>query len=121
MYDYRRLYPDTADSRAMSLARGRAQQHFAMDLSNALQQYGKNNNGQFPTDLSQLTSYFKSPVDDSVLQGWTILPGSSLPSEMQVEGDWVMTQKVPINAELDQRWVVGLKGVRTGRQWRTVP
>ena len=101
--------------------RGRAQQRLAIELSNALQQYGKNNNGQFPTDLSQITSYFKSPVDDAVLQGWAILPASSMPSEMQVEGDWVITQKVPINAELDQRWVVGLKGVRTGKQWGTVP
>jgi hypothetical protein len=91
-------------------------------LGNALRKYGNDNNGQFPTDLSQLTSYFKSPVDD-VLQGWMILPGGSLPSSMRMVGEpeWVITQKAPINAELDQRWVVAPNGIRTGREWGTVP
>jgi RNA polymerase sigma factor (sigma-70 family) len=120
MYDHHRIDPD--DSHAMSLARGRAQQLFASELGNALRKYGNDNNGQFPTDLSQLTSYFKSPVDD-VLQGWMILPGGSLPSSMRMVGEpeWVITQKAPINAELDQRWVVAPNGIRTGREWGTVP
>lgn len=109
-YDHSRIEPD--DSRAMSGARRKAQIHFAKsELSNALQQYGKSNNGQFPTDLSQLVPYFKSPVDASVLQGWAILPTSSLPAEMRVDGDWAITQKAPINAELGQRVVVGMKEV----------
>ena len=113
-------------SHAMSSVRGRAQISFASTiLWDALRQYGKDNSGQFPTDLSQLASYFKSPVDDSVLQDWTILRTSSLPSEMRVDEDWVITQKAPINAELDQRVVVGLKSAHLGAggttQWGPVP
>jgi len=109
-YDHSRIEPE--NSRAMSRARKKAQIHFAKsELGNALQQYGKNNNGQFPTDLSQLEPYFKAQVDASVLMGWQIVSTSSLPPEMRVAGDWVITQKAPANADLNQRVVVGMKGV----------
>jgi len=95
-YDHHEIDPDY--SRAMSSARSSAQSRFATSmLQDALRQYGKNNSGQFPTDLSQLTPYFISPVDDSVLQDWTILPGSSLPGTMRSDEDWVITQKAPVN------------------------
>jgi RNA polymerase sigma factor (sigma-70 family) len=115
------------ESEAMSVARMVAQAAFSQTLWLALRQYGQNNNGQFPTDLSQLTPYFSSSVDDSVLQEWTILPTSSLPSQMQAkmqsgtlgpglgpdtsafDQGWVITQSAPINADLDEREYVGLK------------
>jgi len=112
-YDHHRLDPD--NRLALSSARSKAQIDFAMRvLSNALGQYGKNNNGQFPTDLSQLAPYFKSPVHPSVLEHWAILPTSSLPAAVRVDEDWVITQKTPINAERDQRVVVGLKNMHLG-------
>jgi hypothetical protein len=76
-------------------------------LISALHQYAKDNKGQFPTTLSQLASYFDPPVDDAVLQGWAILPTTSLPSELRGDEDQVITQRAPI-AESDQRIVVGL-------------
>ena len=122
-YDRHSFDPDYR--RAMSTARSGAQIEFAMSvLSDALRQFGKNNNGQFPTDLSQLTPYFKSPVDDAVLQDWTILPGSSLPGAMRVQEDWVITQKAPVNAERDQRVAVGLKSMCLGSgagDWGPLP
>ena len=110
----------------MSSARNKAQIGFAIGaLSDAVRQYGKNNGGQFPSDLSQLAPYFKSPVDDSVLANWTILPTSSLPSGMRVDEDWVITQKAPVNAELDQPVVIGMKTSRLGHHgtnyWARVP
>jgi hypothetical protein len=113
----------------MSLARGEAQIRFGMSvLADALRQYGQNNNGQFPTDLIQLTPYFKSPVDDAVLQDWTILPKSGLPSGSREQEfwheDWVITQIAPINAERDQRCFVGLKSMGLGSgasDWGPVP
>jgi RNA polymerase sigma factor (sigma-70 family) len=122
-YDHHLIDPD--NSHAMSSVRGSAQMTFATPiLWDALRQYGKDNSGQFPTDLSQLASYFKSPVDDSVLQNWTILRTSSLPTAMRVDADWVITQKAPINPELDTRFVVGLKIVHLGKgttAWGPVP
>jgi RNA polymerase sigma factor (sigma-70 family) len=119
-YDHHRLDPD--NSYLLSSARSKAQIHFAHGvLDAALTQYGKNNQGQFPKDLSQLAPYFKSPADASMLQGWAILPTSSLPSQMRVEEDWVITQKAPVNAAMDQRIVLGMKnsrmGMRTTNDW----
>ena len=106
-YDHHRLDPD--NRHAMSSARTRARLNFAEGvLTSALHQYAKSNNGQFPAALSQLASYFNPPVDDSVLQDWTILPTTSLPSELRGDEDRVITLKAPINAEFDQRIVVGL-------------
>lgn len=123
-YDHHRLDPD--NSRAMSSARTKARIHFAKSmLINALHQYGNNNNGQFPTALSQLASYFNPPVDESILQDWTILPTTSLPSELRGDEARVITQKAPINAELDQRIVVGLTTWHLGtggtNDWVHVP
>ena len=123
-YDHHRIDPD--NRRVMSSARSGAQIRFAHRvLDHALQQYGRNNGGQFPSDLSQLAPYFKSPVDDSVLANWTILPTSSLPSGMRVDEDWVITQKAPVNAELDQPVVIGMKTSRLGHHgtnyWARVP
>jgi len=123
-YDHHRIDPD--NSRVMSSARSGSQIRFGMSILNdALEQYGKNNGGRFPTDLSQLAPYFKSPVDDSVLANWTILPTSSLPSGMRVDEDSVITQKAPVNAELDQRVVIGMKTSSLGQggtnDWVRVP
>jgi len=106
-YDYHRLDPDNRHT--MGNARTKARIHFAKSmLISALHQYARDNNGQFPTALPQLASYFNPPVDDSVLQDWTILPTTSLPSGLRGDEAQVITQKAPINAESDQRIVVGL-------------
>jgi len=81
-------------------------------FSFALRKYAQDNNGQFPTDLSQLKPYFKSPIDDAILQRYEILPASNLVSELQPGGDWVITQKAPVNAALDLRSAIGLTASR---------
>lgn len=112
---------DPDNRRAMSGVRSRAQINFSGMLFDALQEYGKKNNGQFPTAVSQLGPYFKSPVDDSVLQDWTILPTSSLASEIRVDGDMAITQKAPVDIEFDQAVAVSLMGTHMGmpgtNQW----
>jgi hypothetical protein len=109
--DHHRIDPD--ESRRMSNARHKAQMRFAKGaLSNALGQYGNSNNGQFPTELAPLAPYFKSPMDGSVLEGWVVVSTSSLPEDLRVSGEWAITQKAPINPELDQRCVIGMTVVR---------
>jgi len=101
--------------RALSFARSRAQVNFAFALDNALREYSKKNDNQFPDGPSQLKSYFESPVDDSVLENWAVVPVTNLPRGMQLNEDRVITQKSAINPNLDQRIVVGLRGLRLGR------
>lgn len=123
--------PDTEDGfrRVVSLARLTAQQNVVRDtLRPALQQYVLENNGQFPTDLPQLKPYFKSPVDDSLLAGWQILPAGklvNLRANLRNE-DWVITQRAPANAALDQRIIFSLKDVHSiadgpPGQWEVAP
>ena len=118
-----------ASRMSMSAVRNMAEFNFATRmLQPALQRYARDNNGRFPKDLSQLRSWFKSPIDDAVLQRWEILPVTNLVRELHVlvGEDWVITQIAPVNATLDQRILVGLGNVRpTGtvitNRWVRVP
>jgi len=119
--DYYRNGSDPDERQAMSSARSAAQVEFSMKLFEALQAYSKKNNGQFPGAVSELGPYFESPVDNSVLENWTILPTRSLASEIKVGGDWAITQKAPVDAEFDQAVAVSLMGTHLGmhgtNQW----
>jgi RNA polymerase sigma factor (sigma-70 family) len=98
--DYRRALGDlrnTAESAFISSA-----------LQPALKQYAQANNGQFPTDLTQLQQYFNPPVDDSVLQRWEVTPKSTMPNVGV--GDFIVTQVAPVDADYDNRYAVGLNG-----------
>ncbi len=106
--------------RAFSGLRNAAESAFVnSDLKPALTQFAQANNGQFPTDLSQLQQYFKSPVDDSVLQRWEITPHSTVPSVGV--GDMVITQIAPVDADNDNRYAVGLNGWGTSGHARLGP
>ena len=114
--------PETADEYrvAMSDVRAAAQHIFAdFKLHPALQQYAKDNNGQFPTDPSQLRPYFDSPIYDSILERYTILPASSLVSELRPGGDWVITQKAPVNEAHDWRTATSLTGTKQATPYAT--
>ncbi len=103
---------DNNFARAASNLRANAEGTVLGELSSALRKYAQDNNGQFPTDLSQLKPYFPSPIEDAILQRYGILPASSLVSELQPGGDWVITQTAPANPALDLRNAYGLNGSR---------
>jgi RNA polymerase sigma factor (sigma-70 family) len=120
------LETDEECRRAMSVVRANAQGSTLSSLDKALQRYGKSNDGQFPQDLSQLKPYFDPPINDEVLGRYTILPASNLVSEMRPGGDWVITEKAPINEVLDMRNAIGLKNWKMANQrvpnrWVLVP
>jgi hypothetical protein len=63
--------------KALSALRGSAKQEFATMVQGALGSYAQANNGQLPTDMSQLQPYFASSLDDSVAQRYEITqPGT---------------------------------------------
>ena len=105
------LDSETDCRQAMSALRDAAEQKFADMALKALQQYAQTNNGQFPTDLSQLQPYFESPIEDAILQRWEILPGDKV-GKLAWDHKWVIIQKAPVDEEYDGRWVIGLKGWR---------
>ena len=88
--------------------RGSVEDVFGEMANSALKKYIKANNGQFPANLSQLQPYFKSPVDDAILQRYGIVPASSIPSAKM--GDtWLIAQKAPVGNN-DSREVIGSEG-----------
>ena len=105
---------DTDDdlARAARILRANAENDVFAALWVALRKYAPDNNGQFPTDLSQLKPYFKSPMDETILKRYEILPSSNLVPELQPGGDWVITQAAPVNPSLDVRTACGLTGMR---------
>jgi RNA polymerase sigma factor (sigma-70 family) len=97
--------------KAMSITRTTAEGHIFHDvLQPALQQYIKDINGQFPADIAQLIPWFKTPLEDVILQRWTVVPKSLLAPDLQKQltEDWFITQKAPVNAALDQRYLQGV-------------
>jgi hypothetical protein len=115
--------------RAMSTTRQMAEENFVADLLRpALQKYVEESGGEFPTDVSQLKPYFKSSVDEAVLKRWSVLSKSNLVPSLraQLDEDWYITQKAPVDAALDQRILCGLKKVHSFADgppefWNVVP
>jgi len=74
--DMQRLETDKDLRRALSALRGIAKKGFAEMIRAALVSYAQANNGQSPTEISQLSTYFASAIDASVLQRYEIVqPG----------------------------------------------
>jgi RNA polymerase sigma factor (sigma-70 family) len=104
-------YPMETDEecrRCMSILRANAEGRTINQLTKALRAYGRDNQGRFPSDFSQLEPVSETPLNDGILQRYTIVPGRSLVPELQSAGEWVITEKVPINETFDGRWAIGL-------------
>jgi RNA polymerase sigma factor (sigma-70 family) len=100
----KQLETDADFSQALSALRDSAKREFATIVQGALHNYAEGNNGQLPTDMSQLQPYFASTVDDSVAQRYEITQpgtvsektgslidadGNYYSSRIQVSGDGV--------------------------------
>jgi RNA polymerase sigma factor (sigma-70 family) len=91
---------------ALATLRSSGETAFANMVQSALQNYSQANNGQFPTDLTQLQSYFNSPVDETILQRWEIVPAKDI-KYATITGDWAITQKaLPVDDVFDQRLAI---------------
>ena len=99
--------------RAMFILRANAELRPMEAMHRALRQYSQENGGQFPSDLSQLKPFLKTPLDDAILERYEIVPTSDLIPELQPGGDRAITQKVPVNEALDIRFAIGLTNVQT--------
>ncbi|MCI0541414.1 MAG: sigma-70 family RNA polymerase sigma factor [Verrucomicrobiales bacterium] len=95
--------------RALSALRSAGERKFASMLRKALKGYRQGNNGQLPTDLTQLQQHFDSPVDYAVLQRWEIAPASTIKS-LVLGGDVIITQKTPVDDVFDARIAIGPDG-----------
>jgi hypothetical protein len=99
------LESETGIRKALSAVRRTAKNNFASLASAAVVKHQDDNDGQFPTDLSQLLRYFKAPVDEAILQRYEILPAAAM--SLGLGGKWVITEKAPIDPDYDSRWSIG--------------
>jgi hypothetical protein len=76
-------------------------------LSGALREYTNANDGQLPTDVFQLKSYFDLPVDDAVLKRYEMLQAGRL---SDVRGKWLVTEIAPVDNEYDTRYYISTSG-----------
>lgn len=67
------------------------------------------NNQRFPTDISQLQSYFNPPLDPAIPQRYAVMPSSTVPN-VSMGGDWMVTQKAAVDGDYDTRFVIGPNG-----------
>ncbi|MCI0350640.1 MAG: hypothetical protein L0Z53_14545, partial [Acidobacteriales bacterium] len=96
--------------RALSSLRAAGENKFITTLLRpALKEYGRANNGQLPADLSQLQSYFKSPVDEAILQRWEVAPAETVKA-LGLGGDVIITQRAPVDELYDTRFGIGPNG-----------
>jgi hypothetical protein len=95
MTDFKK--PEDYDRSAVELLKFSAENKFGEFIQVALQKFSKTNNGQFPTDLSELQPYCDSNVEDMLRQLYEIKPASILPAsqvkEMNIQTDWVVIRK----------------------------
>jgi RNA polymerase sigma factor (sigma-70 family) len=116
-----KLETETNYRRALASLRSVATRAFGEMTFMALKQYMKASNGQFPTELSQLTPYFTSSIDSAILQRWVILPADTFGTRLNLGGDWVITQKAPVNEEFDSRCVIGPNSFTGGMSFNRLP
>ena len=104
------LVTDEDYRRAFASLRSAGENQFINLMYKALQDYLKESDGQFPSDLSQLKPYFETAPDEAMLQRYAIVPASSIPN-MKFGGDWLITLKDPVDVEYDSLWALGAKGL----------
>lgn len=100
-----KLETDADYRKALGEVRKRAEGYFTKQFQSALKDYMAVNNGQWPPDLDQLKAYFNPPVEDAVLDRWHIVPKSALPGR-EFAGEWVLTEKSPVDPAYDHRWTI---------------
>jgi len=103
------LDTDTDFRRAMGTVRSIAEDKFTTNLQPALRQYMAANNNQFPTGIAQLQPFFNPPIDPAILQRYEVAPASTVPN-VNMGGDWIITQKAAVDDEYDGRTVIGPGG-----------
>jgi RNA polymerase sigma factor (sigma-70 family) len=106
----KKLETDADYRRASAALRNAAESKFDVVYQQALQKYLDANNNQFPTDVSQLQSYFNPPIDEAILQRWKLIPTDGNASQGFAGGDSVLTEKAPVDELFDSRDTIGLHG-----------
>ncbi len=109
---------DTDDDYRAAFDRLRAsgENHFLQIAETALRKFLENHHGEFPTELSQLASYFDTPPADEILRRYQIVPESNVPKwdgSGETNG-WLITLKSPDSEAIQAVGKNGFRGTSAG-------
>ncbi len=94
--------------KALGQLRNLAKNRFALQAMRALQAYTEANQGQLPMNLSDLKSFFRKPVDESILQRYQLT--QSGPASALAPAAFVVQEKAPVDPQNDSLFHIGLRG-----------
>jgi RNA polymerase sigma factor (sigma-70 family) len=103
-----RLDTDAGVREALSQLRDIAKQTAAPRMGKALQQYVQANNGELPSEVSQLKPYFETPVDEALLARYEMIKTGKM-ADLQ-PGEMVVGEKAPVDDDYDSLQQIGLNG-----------
>lgn len=116
-----KLDTDEGFRQALAELRSFAKGDIAMSISSALDQYIRANNGQLPTNVSELQPYFAfknaqvpdlNPTTmDAILQRYQMLKAGNV-SDLQ-PGDMLLSEKAPVDDKFDYLYEIGLTGFKS--------
>jgi RNA polymerase sigma factor (sigma-70 family) len=98
---------ETDVRRALSRLRGLSKERFGTYASKALDRFIAANNGQLPTDPSELKPYFDVPVADETLQRYRVLHTGDAKS---LSEPYVLSEKGPVDRDYDSHVYIGQRG-----------
>jgi RNA polymerase sigma factor (sigma-70 family) len=110
----RKLESEDDYRRALEELDSNAQGNFLRIIETALRKFLDTNQGQFPTDLSQLKSYFTNSADAELLQRYQIQPAKAVPGVLPAmqngnnANDYVITPIITIGGG---QWFLQRDGV----------
>jgi RNA polymerase sigma factor (sigma-70 family) len=108
---------DVEVRQASDRLRRSAKNKFVPILQQAFTKYADSNDGQVPSDLSQLKPYFEPPVEDSILQRYQIAATGKL-SDVPPQQPLVV-ERAPVDEDYDTMFLIYLKGagVANAKGW----
>lgn len=96
--------------RALGQLRNMVIGRFSGEVQKAVTRFMQAEGDRFPTRPAQLEPYLERSIGAEVWARYEIQPAEQSPI-FKMGGDWIITQKAPIDATFDQRFVVGPFGV----------
>ncbi len=94
---------------ALSRLRFIAENQIAARLQPALQQFAQANDNRAPENVTQLATLIDPPIDAAILERYEILnTGTNAAGGWR--GGWVISQKVAVDSDYDQRWLISPVG-----------
>jgi RNA polymerase sigma factor (sigma-70 family) len=109
--NFPKLETDDDYRRAFNAVRDGAKSEFGDLARKALRKYAAENDGLMPGDLSQLQGYFDKPVDDAVLQRYSLLESGKL---RDADGKYLIGETAPsVDEEHDSKFQFSLNGTNS--------